>query len=195
MYHSWQHFLMPFLIGTDSSYHQHIIFIFLRMKLNGLKLQRYQEIALPLLVIMAGLFCVTKFFQPPDRQRGEKGEQEMTWGWARHPPLHSVSTGDNQLYGLCNPFHTSRRPLVSASLCLTQSNGRHTVFSVGVKKCWSGECRRENAQFMSHDSSKGQRQLRARVRVRVCLHATLVMPSPVLQHSRLAKRVVEHGHC
>ena len=140
-------------------------------------------------------FFVSLSFQPPDRQRGEKGEQEMTWGWARHPPLHSVSTGDNQLYGLCNPFHTSRRPLVSASLCLTQSNGRHTVFSVGVKKCWSGECRRENAQFMSHDSSKGQRQLRARVRVRVCLHATLVMPSPVLQHSRPAKRVVEHGHC
>ena len=46
---------------------------------------------------------------------------------------------------------------------------------------------------MSHDSSKGQRQLRARVRVRVCLHATLVMPSPVLQHSRPAKRVIEHA--
>ena len=74
MYHSWQHFLMPFLIGTDSSYHQHIIFIFLRIKLNGLKLQRYQEIALPLLVIMAGLFCVTKFSAP---------RQTAGWkGWA-----------------------------------------------------------------------------------------------------------------
>ena len=142
-------------------------------------------------------FFVSLSFFSPQTDSGVK-RVSRKWpegGWARHPPLHSVSTGDNQLYGLCNPFHTSRRPLVSASLCLTQSNGRHTVFSVGVKKCWSGECRRENAQFMSHDSSKGQRQLRARVRVRVCLHATLVMPSPVLQHSRPAKRVVEHGHC
>ena len=142
-------------------------------------------------------FFVSLSFFSPQTDSGVK-RVSRKWpegGWARHPPLHSVSTGDNQLYGLCNPFHTSRRPLVSASPCLTQSNGRHTVFSVGVKKRCSGECRRENAQFMSHDSSKGQKQLRARVRVRVCLHATLVMPSPVLQHSRPAKRVVEHGHC
>ena len=51
-------------------------------------------------------FFVSLSFFSPQTDSGVK-RVSRKWpegGWARHPPLHSVSTGDNQLYGLCNLF-------------------------------------------------------------------------------------------